>query len=239
MRILVLQHLNCEHPGVFREFWDERGHERVTVELDEGDTIPSFDGFDLLAVMGGPMDVWQEEIHPWLAVEKEAIRHWVKDLRKPYLGICLGHQLLAEALGGRVTPMLKPEVGVTEINLTDAGVADPIFSGFNKKFETLQWHGAEVSIVPDQAVVLAFNEHCAVQAIRWGECAYGFQYHTEITPATVPDWGCIPEYKASLEAVLGLERASSLDGIVKPKLPEFRAAARRLDNNLLEVIGKG
>jgi GMP synthase-like glutamine amidotransferase len=239
MRILVLQHLNCEHPGVFRDFWDEKRHERVTIELDEGDQIPSFDGFDLLAVMGGPMDVWQEDIHPWLVTEKEAIRHWVQDLGKPYLGICLGHQLLAEALGGKVTPMTKPEVGVTTINLTTAGQADIIFSGFERSFETLQWHGAEVSVLPSEAVVLATNEHCDVQAFRWGKWAYAFQYHTEITPKTVPDWGIIPEYKASLEAVLGSEEAEGLKDLVAPKLPQFRSAAKRIDDNLSAAILRG
>lgn len=169
MRILVLQHLDVEHPGVFREFWDAKGYERVTVELDAGEEIPDFDGFDLLVVMGGPMDVWQEDIHPWLVTEKAAIRRWVKDLDKPYLGICLGHQLLAEALGGKVTLMAKPEVGLIQIDLTAAGQVDPIFAGFQPTFQTLQWHGAEVSLLPQNAILLAANKACPVQAFRWGK----------------------------------------------------------------------
>src|ERR1700722_1706418 len=78
MKILVFQHLDVEHPGVFRDFWNEQRFEQTVVELDEGEPIPNLDGFDLLAAMGGPMDVWQEYRHAWLLPEKAAIRKWVR-----------------------------------------------------------------------------------------------------------------------------------------------------------------
>src|ERR1700738_4280966 len=112
MKILVFQHVSVEHPGVFREFWAQAGHTYDTVELDTGDGIPTLSTYDLIVVMGGPMDVWQAEAHPWLVAEKAAIRTWVKELQRPYLGICLGHQLLADALGGTVSLMSAPEVGL-------------------------------------------------------------------------------------------------------------------------------
>ena len=98
MNILVFQHLAVEHPGIFRDFWNESGHRWHAVELDAGESIPDLAPYDLLVAMGGPMDVWQEEIHPWLAPEKAAIRRWVRDLGRPYLGICLGHQLRGQSL---------------------------------------------------------------------------------------------------------------------------------------------
>jgi GMP synthase-like glutamine amidotransferase len=236
MRILVFQHLAVEHPGTFRDFWRERGCEWHAVELDEGGEIPALEGFDLLVVMGGPQDVWQEDIHPWFVAEKAAIRRWVRDLGRPYLGICLGHQLLAEALGGRVGPMSRPEVGLADVELTPEGQRDPLFSGFGCSMQTFQWHGAEITELPTDAVALARNAVCAIQAIRWGQHAYGLQYHVEITPATVSEWEADPAYKASLEKALGPTEAARLNEIVTPRLAAFRSTAQRINDNFLTIL---
>ena len=106
-RILVFQHIDVEHPGIFRRFLAEEGVPWTAVELDRGEPIPDMTDFDALWVMGGPMDVWQEAENPWLRAEKAAIREAVLGRRMPFLGICLGHQLLADALGGEVGPMGK------------------------------------------------------------------------------------------------------------------------------------
>lgn len=239
MRILVFQHLPIEHPGTLLEFWRQRGDRWDVVELDEGETIPALEGYDLLVVMGGPMDVWQEQAHPWLIPEKAAIRGWVKDHGRPFLGICLGHQLLAEALGGSVGLMKRPEVGLANVRLTEAGAGDPLLQGFDRVVETFQWHGAEVTKLPAGAVVLAENDACPVQAFRWGPHAYGFQYHAEIVDSTVMDWQRIPEYMASLVAALGETRAHGLADEVSPRLPAFRSTAQRLDGNLARIIEGG
>jgi GMP synthase-like glutamine amidotransferase len=236
MHILVFQHLAVEHPGAFRNLWARAGHTSHVVELDEHDPIPELDGFDLMVVMGGPMDVWQEDTHPWLVAEKVAIRRWVQDLDRPYLGICLGHQLLASALGGTVSLMREPEVGLATVELTQDGRRDPLLVNFTSPVETFQWHGAEISSLPAGMTVLATNAACPVQAVRFGRHAYGFQYHVEITAATVGEWGNIPEYKASLERALGKERAARLEDEVAAKLGDFGRAARRLDENLSAIV---
>lgn len=236
MRILVLQHLAAEHPGTFRDLWRAAGHECHTVELDEGCIIPPLEGFDLLVVMGGPQDVWQEDIHPWLVPEKAAIRKWVQELDRPYLGICLGHQLLIEALGGQVALMSKPEVGLADVEFTAEGGKDPLFKGFGKSMQTFQWHGAEVKRLPPRAVVLARNAACPIQAVRYGEHAYGLQYHVEITPNTVSEWEAVPAYKESLERALGSEDAACLNDTVIPHLATFETSATRINKNLNKIL---
>ena len=236
MRILIFQHLPVENPGVFLEFWQEAGHAWDVVEFDRDAAIPDLAAYDLLAVMGGPMDVWQEDLHPWLRREKAAIRTWVLDMQRPYLGICLGHQLLAEALGGRVGLMRTPEVGIDHVTLTDAGCRDPIFRGLGPALETLQWHGAEVADLPGGVEVLASSPLCPVQAMRFGRHAYGLQFHVEITSETVAAWNEIPDYRASLQRALGIDGAASLGAEVSSKLSVSRGLARRLDENLADII---
>ncbi|WP_395666535.1 type 1 glutamine amidotransferase [Methylocella sp.] len=236
MRIVVFQHLGVEHPGLFRRLWAEGGHDWRAVELDEGEPIPTLDPYDLLVVMGGPMDVWQEKQHPWLAREKAAIRHWVEGLGRPYLGVCLGHQLLAASLGGKVALMARPEVGLADVDLTPAGQEDPLFAGFSPSFPTFQWHGAEVCGLPRDGAILAGNSACPAQAIRVGRHAYGLQFHTEIEPSAIAEWGEVPEYCASLERALGREKAERLGETITPHFPAFEAAARRFDANLTRIV---
>jgi GMP synthase-like glutamine amidotransferase len=235
MRILVFQHVAVEHPGAFRQLWRENGDEWRTVAFDAGEPIPELNDFDLLVAMGGPMDVWQEDLFPWLGPEKAAIRDWVQGLGRPFLGICLGHQLLAAALGGVVRLMDRQEIGVGEVTLTDVGRRDPLFAGFAAPVETFQWHGAEISQLPEGADVLAMNPSCAVQAFRYGACAYGLQYHVEITASTVDEWSKIPEYRVGLERT-GAGAAARLSEMVAHRQASFAASARRLNENISAIV---
>jgi GMP synthase-like glutamine amidotransferase len=225
-RALVLQHHPDEHPGALASLLTAAGLTITTVELDEGERIPALGEFDMLIAMGGPMDVWQEAEHPWLVTEKAAIRHWVTELDRPYLGVCLGHQLLADALGGTVGPMAKPEIGVVEISLTPKGLYDGVFGHLPEVVHGLQWHGAAVERPPVGATVLAGNDHCAVQALRVGARAWGVQFHVEVEASTIPKWAQVPEYEDAL-ARTG-SSASSLEQAVKTHLESMARSARTL-----------
>lgn len=236
-RVLVFQHIAVEHPGIFREFLAADGGEYLAVELDAGEAIPPLEDFDALWVMGGPMDVWQEDIHPWLRAEKRAIARAVSDLAMPYLGFCLGHQLLAAALGGEVGLAAAPEVGIMPVMQTAAGLRGPYLRGLPAEFPVLQWHSAEIARPPGDAGILAASPLCAVQAMSVGDKAFSMQFHVEIVASTVADWNAIPEYREALQGTLGSDGAASLAAVAEARAPAFNDYARRIYENWKQATG--
>jgi GMP synthase-like glutamine amidotransferase len=210
-RILVFQHMEAGHPGIFRDFLRQDGIAWRGVRLDLGEPIPDLAGFTALWVMGGPQDVWQEAEHPWLIAEKAAIREAVLGRAMPFLGFCLGHQLLAAALGGAVGPAATPEIGVYEIALADGAGGHRLLSGLPGRARFLQWHRAEVQRPPKGARVLAGSAQCAIQALAVGEHAFGLQCHAEVDAATLDEWLATPAAVADLNGRSGrTDRPASL-----------------------------
>ena len=238
MKLLVFQHIDCEHPGVFRKFLKEDGIDWLPVELDEGEPIPNLDDFDALWVMGGPMDVWDVAQCPWLVDEKRAIRNWVREQNKPFLGVCLGHQLLADALGGTCGPARHPEIGVLEVELTPDGRSDTLFQGTPTQQHCLQWHSVEVAQPPENSVVLARSNACPVQALRVGQNAVSMQYHVEIESDTVSNWAKIPEYAIALENALGEGTAKTLDEDAASRMDTFNRTAKQLYQNFMKMAAR-
>ena len=232
MKFLVLQHINIEHPGIFLKFMKEDNINIDTIELDKNETIPNLDVYDAMIVMGGPMDTWQEETYPWLKTEKENIHNFVSIKKKPYLGLCLGAQLLSEAIGGKVRKMKTPEIGVLNVSINNN---KSIFSGMKKNLKALQWHSYEVCDLPKNVNLLATSQACKVQAFSF-ERAFGLQFHVEQTNKTVPEWACVPEYKSALEKTLGKNALEKFKKDVEENLNIFNDSANQIYKNFKKII---
>jgi GMP synthase-like glutamine amidotransferase len=234
MRVLVLQHIACEHPGTFSAVMAERGVEAVPVELDEGQPLPDWRRFDGVLAMGGPMGVDDEAEHPWLADEKRLIGEAVR-AGTPFLGVCLGVQLLAAALGAPVSPAPAPEVGLLPVHRTEAGRADSLLGGLEEPLVTLQWHGDTFGL-PEGAVALATSPLVRNQAFRWGDRAYGIQFHLEVTPAMTRRWAQVPAYRKSLADTLGEAGGHRFLAEAEARAPELRVQGCALFAAWLELV---
>jgi len=206
-----------------------------TIELDSGAAIPSFEGYDGLMVMGGPMDVWQKSQHPWLLPEIQSIAQWVRS-GKPYLGFCLGHQLLAEALGGAAGPADKPEIGIMPVALTSAGRNHWFFQNCPSKIMSLQWHSAEVIRLPQAAEILAESSACNVNAMSWGDCAVSVQFHVELTDTTIMEWGEVPAYAAALDTALGTGALDRMHQSAMQHMSDFNRMSNTLYENFVSRV---
>ena len=236
-RALVFQHMDHDHPGRFVDFFAEDGIVPEAVRLFEGQDIPPLAPFDFLFVLGGAQDTWQEDQFPWLVAEKQAIREWVMDRAKPYFGVCLGHQLLATALGGEVAPAEAGEVGVFDVTLTDEAKSHRLAQGLESRHKVMQWHMAEVKRVPEGARVLASSPRSRVQALAVGDHAMSTQFHCEFSAQTVASWSSLPAYVANLEKHRGEGAYPRLVRESFPLMPQMARMTRRMYDNLAVATG--
>ena len=183
MKILILQHIPIESPGYIKDLMLKDGLELTTIELDEGEKIPNnLNNFDAMFCMGGPMDTWMENEYPWLIEEKKKIKEFVIELKKPFLGFCLGCQLLGEAVGGKVVKSKIPEIGILDVNMENEKNRDKLFSSFPDKLKVLQWHSYEVEGLENNKniTLLASSDNTKYQIFKYQDHAYGIQFHIEI-----------------------------------------------------------
>jgi len=183
MKVQIVQHIECEGPGYLEDFLHEKRIEYEIARMYEGKQLS--DNFDVLIVLGGPMNVYEEERYLYLKRLNTAIKNFVV-AGGFYLGFCLGGQLLAKALGAKVRRNYTREIGNFEIHLTEKGVKDLLFKGFKHTFPALEWHGDTFEI-PEEAVKLAESKLCSNQAFRFKN-AYGLQFHLETTPGMLKEW---------------------------------------------------
>ena len=186
MKFLFFQHTATEPLGYLEEAIKKHGIQIEPIRLFEGAKVPSLKDFDALIVMGGPFHVDEEEKFPFLVEEKESIRAAVAN-EMPYLGICLGGQLLASCLGAKVPKNPGPEIGYYDVTLTEEGRQDPLFKGLPKTLRMMQWH-FDTFDQPVGTHLLATTPTCKNQAIRHGRNAYGIQFHFEVEEKLATRW---------------------------------------------------
>jgi GMP synthase-like glutamine amidotransferase len=183
MRWHYLQHVSFEGPAHLADWARDKGHGLTCTRVWEEEGFPSPDAFDRLFVLGGPMNVYEETLHPWLVREKEFLCRAI-EAGKPILGICLGAQLLSVVLGATVSRNEHREVGWLPVWLTPEGRASRLFSGFPDEFPALHWHGDRFSIPPGAAHA-ARSCGCEFQAFIYGDRVVGLQFHLESTEASI------------------------------------------------------
>ncbi|MFT3951561.1 MAG: type 1 glutamine amidotransferase [Oscillospiraceae bacterium] len=180
MILQYLQHNDFETPGSILDWARECGAEVRGTMLFAGEALPDPESFDWLVVMGGPMNVYEEEKYPWLAAEKTLIRA-AGERGKTVLGLCLGAQLIAAAYGGAVTRNPEPEIGWHTVRLTEEAERMPTLAGFPRELTVFQWHGDTFSALPQGATRIAAGDACYNQAFCIGARVFGFQFHLENT----------------------------------------------------------
>jgi GMP synthase-like glutamine amidotransferase len=234
--ILVFHHMPAEHPGYLFDLLRAGGIPFRILRLDLGEPIPDLGSFRALWVLGGPMDVWEVDRHPWLIEEKRAIREAVLERGMAYFGVCLGHQLLAEALGGEVGPADEPEIGVFDIELNRSGLAHPLLLGLPPALPLLQWHFAEVKTIPRHVDILARSAACPIHGIALDDRVLGLQSHIEVNLETVREWLRSPAALLQLEQQQGPDAAAVFERKVHQQMDAFNRAAAALCRNLVNAL---
>lgn len=223
MRAVCLKHVPFEGPGALVTSLAKRGIS-LDYHLVPKEGLPTDPG-DLLIVMGGPMSV--NDPDPWIAEETAFIRFALL-AGTPVIGVCLGSQFMAKALGATIRSGKVLEIGMTPVRLTQEGQKDPVFRYCPETFDVFEWHG-EVFDLPKDCVPLASSEIAPLQAFRYGARAYGLLFHLEMEQAGI-DSLCL---ECALDLMKARLTAQQVKSRALPHLPRLHDVADRLINHLL------
>jgi GMP synthase-like glutamine amidotransferase len=184
-RLLILQHERTDPTGYLGELLQEKSLAYDVCQVGE-EALPAPDGYAAIIALGGSQHLYERAKYPYFSTEEALIRQIVQQ-GIPFLGVCLGGQLLASALGGAVKRHSEIEIGFYDIPLTAEGMADPLYAGFPGYHTTFHWH-EDTFDLPKGSILLASNGITTNQAFRYSQHAYGVQYHIELTPEILYDW---------------------------------------------------
>lgn len=239
MRAAIFIHLDGDSSGLLGKALEHAGIACDEFHLHNDVSTPHPDNHDIMIVMGAAQQTWEEEENPWLVHEKDAIRHWVQDLKKPFFGICFGHQLLADSLGGEVGLAETSEIGITRVNRHANAAADPVFSAMVEDGGWMQWHHAEVKRAPEGAEIFASSPDCAIQAMHFGPSIVSIQFHAESSLKTLEKW---KDDQVTLDALHKASGEGAYDALIanaRERMPATEQNAMRLFNRWIEVNGLG
>lgn len=225
--VLIIQHARHEHPAIILRALETQGIASRVLRIFESMKIPPIDEISGVICLGGPMHANDQENHPWIKDEIDLLRR-TTDTGLPVVGICLGAQLLAIALGGKVEKNRGWEIGWHPLNLSLEGLRDPVLSGLGAAPTVYQWH-EDTFHLPKEAVLLAASERCDRQAFRWGDRAYGFQFHPEADHQLVEEWLSTEDIEHEIEVL----RSKTLDGSVHPRQQHRSDAYQHEINSLI------
>ena len=226
MRIHSLEHAPFEGPGRIAAWATERGHTLSRTALYDGEAPPALEAFDLLVIMGGPMSIHEHRNHPWLPMEKDFLKAAIA-ARKPILGICLGAQLLADVLGGKVFQNPVKEIGWFPVRMLDRSAP---FAAFPERLTVMHWHG-DTFTIPEGARWVAESDGCANQAFVHGDRVVALQFHIELEKVGIEDLAA-----ASLDEAGTAPFIQSREQLITPP-PESSAAEAALYAVLDELAG--
>ncbi len=236
-RILVFQHVAAEPLGTLDRLIRARGHRIRFVNFErQPDAEPEIDRYRGLIVLGGPMNVDQQAQRPHLRTELRVIERALA-LDKPVLGICLGAQLLAHALGAAVRRHDEAEIGWYPLQLTAEGSSDPVTAPLAPSSTVFQWHGCTYDL-PLGATQLARTAGCEQQAFRYGRAAYGLQFHLEMDQPLIERWLGTPHYAEELAAQNRGQDAASIRAATPLQLAGMQPRADSVFNRFLDLIGR-
>jgi GMP synthase-like glutamine amidotransferase len=179
MNIHFLQHVPFENLGILENWVNTPGNKVTSTRLYEDTKLPFVELFDVLIILGGPMSVHDEDRYRWLIAEKLLIKKAIEKGKK-VIGICLGAQLIAEAMGGSVSLNNQTEIGWFPVELSAEALNHPCFQGFTPTLNAFHWHGEYFSI-PEKALAIGKSEACPQQGFIWSNQVLAFQFHLEIT----------------------------------------------------------
>jgi len=232
-KILVFQHVPYEPLGTLDPLLKEAGFRIRYVNFGrDPHQRPSLEKYEALIVLGGPMNAHQIDTWPNLLTEVDVIREAVAS-GMSVLGICLGAQLLAKALGGQVSRNAQREIGWYDVQLTEAGRSDPVISTFAGTQRVFQWHEDGISL-PEGAEHLATSPASPVQAFRFGEHAYGFQFHLEVDASLVERWLTVADNQPLLAEEAGRVDPDAIRRQTARRIDELQALSRRTFSRWIE-----